>query len=141
MPSAPTAPQFAAALLYKVRPAIMHTLLQTSPNTVPSCSVFYSLLTAADTLLKTRCSTLVVLQLTIFICLQLHDAQAPQPAAAYLPLVAMLVDSAYAVEEQALMKLFFQSLPPNEADLASAKVLALVKAKPPRPVLIAEPDA
>lgn len=71
---------------------------------------------------------------------QQHPAkhQAQQPAALYLPLPARLVASAYALEEQALMNLFFQSSLPNAA---SANALAFEKAKPPLPLLIAVPDA
>lgn len=74
---------------------------------------------------------------------QQHPAkhQAQQPAALYLPLPARLVASAYALEEQALMNLFFQSSLPNAVDLASANALAFEKAKPPLPLLIAVPDA
>jgi hypothetical protein len=58
----------------------------------------------------------------------------------YLPLPATLVASAYAFAEQALLKFLNQSSVPLAA-LASAKALALLKAKPSSPPLIADPDA
>jgi hypothetical protein len=59
----------------------------------------------------------------------------------YLPLPATLVASAYAVAEQALLKFLNQSSVPVAA-LASAKDLAVLKAKPSSPPLLnADPDA